>query len=262
MLIVLGCNQQVTYKKITYVAVSDSLYRPDSNYTRNFRQWKTVYEECLKNQLFPNAFYMGLQGKLHVGSITNISGQNVNGKITVLDTTHFQSMFSLFSVGGSSNCYSKMYLNKGLQNDFCSELKRLLTQSKQYQYLNNLIDTTQITFGITTLSDNSIFPDSLVSLLQRTTDTSLIEFKKLLLTPGNVLLTHDAIIFGFYSEFSLKEKLSVTDEKKFSKEQFFSLGNPGETASIKLLTDNHLQVLINKYYTVFGEFYQFKEAGE
>jgi hypothetical protein len=260
ILVATGCHRQVKARKITYVAVSDSTYDPDSNYTRNFSQWKKIYEECIKHQLFANAFYMGLQGKLNVGSITNISGQSVNGKISVLDTTHVKNIFSILSPLMISNCYSKIDLDNDLQNDFHSELGKILAQSKEYNYLNDLMDTTQMTFGITTLSDNAIVPDSLLSLLQRSTDTSLVEFKKLLLTPGNVLLTRDAIIFGFYSEFPLKTRLSAADENKFSREQFFTFGNPGETGSIKLLSNGHLQVLINKYYTVFGEFYSFKEV--
>ena len=260
VLISVGCNEGVKNKKIVYVAISDSSYRPDSSYEQSFLQWKKVYEECMNYKLFPNAIYMGLQGRINVGSINNKSVQNVNGKTGILDTTYSEKLFNLLSVIGTSNCYSKINLNKNLQNEFYYELKRVLNQLKQYQYLNKLIDTTQIIFRITTFSDNSILPDSLVSILQRTKDTSLLHFKKLLLTPGNALLVHDAIIFGFDSEFSVRKKLSIIDEKKFNNEVFFNLDNRNETGSIKLLPNHHLKFSINKYYTVFGEFYVFKEV--
>jgi hypothetical protein len=260
VLISVGCNQGVKNKKIVYVAISDSSYRHDSSYEQSFRQWKKVYEECMNYQLFPNAIYMGLQEKVSVGSINNKLAQNVNAGISVLDTTYSKNLFNLFSVIGTSNCYSKINLNKNLQNEFYSELKRVLNQLKQYQYLNDLIDTTQMTFRITTLLDNSILPDSLVSMLQRTKDTSLLHFKELLLTPGNALLIHDAMIFGFIGEFPVRKKLPAIDEKKFNDEVFFNFGNRDETGSIKLLPNYHLKVSINKYYTVFGEFYVFKEV--
>ncbi len=267
VLISFGCNEVVKNKKIVYEAVSDSLIKHSSNYEQDFNNyeqdfnyWKKTYEKCMGYQLFKNAIYMELQGRINVGSINNISATNINGKTTVIDTTFSKTFFDLISLIGASNCYSKINLNENLQNEFYSELKRFLSQSKQYEYLKELIDTNQIIFKITTFSDNSIRPDSLVSILQRTKDTSLLHFKELLLTPGNALLVHDAVIYGFACEFSLKKNLSISDEKKFMDEVFFDLGNQYEKGSIKLLNNNRLSVLINKYYTVFGEFYIFKEV--
>ena len=260
LLVSVACNEGVKNKKIVYVAISDSSYRPDSNYEQDYLQWKKVYEECMNYKLFRNAIYMGLQAKVNVGSINNKSAQNVNGKTSILDTTYSGKLFNLLAGISTTNCYSKINLNKDLQNKFLSELKDVLNQLKQDQYLNDLIDTTQIIFRITTLSDNSILPDSLVSLLQTTKDTSLLHFKELLLTPGNALLVHDALIFGFDCEFPLRKKLSITDEDKFKQEVFFNFGSRNETGSIKLLSNYNLKITINKYYTVFGEFYFFKEV--
>ena len=259
VLISVGCNEGVKNKKIVYVAISNSSYRHDSSYEQSFLQWKKVYEECMNYQLFTNAIYMGLQEKIYVGSISNKLAQNVNAGINVLDTTYSKNFFNLFSIIGTSNCYSKINVDKTLQNEFYSELKKVLNQLKQYQYLNDLIDTTQMAFRITTLSDNSILPDSLVSILQRTKDTSLLHFKELLLTPGNAVLIHVAMILGFDSNFPVRKKLSIIDEKKFNDEVFFNFGNRNETGSIKLLSNHHLKVSINKYYTVFGGFYAFRE---
>jgi hypothetical protein len=259
LIISLGCNEEVKNKKIVYIPISDSYYRHDSSYLQNFLQWKKVYEECMNYRLFPNAAYMGLQQQIHVGSINNKSAQNVNGQTSIVDTIYSRKLFNLFAVIGASNCYSKINLNKNLQNQFYSELKRVLNQLKQYSYLADLIDASQMTFTVTTIADNSILPDSLVSTLQRTKDTALLHFKELLLTPGNALLTHVAMIFGFESEFQLRKKLSIVEEKKFNDEVFFKFGNQIEGGSIKLLPNHHLKVSINKYYTVFGEFYVFKE---
>jgi len=260
VLISVGCHEGVKNKKIVYVAISGSSYRPDSSYEQNFLQWKKVYEDCMNYQLFPNAIYMGLQQRINVGSINNRSAQNVNGQTSIVDTIYSRKLFNLFAVIGASNCYSKINLNENLQNQFYSELKKGLNQLKQYSYLADLIDTSQMTFTVTTIADNSILPDSLVSTLQTTKDTSLLHFKRILLAPGNALLTHVTMIFGFESEFQLRKKLSITDEKKFNDEVFFNFDNRFETGNIKLLPNHHLKVHINKYYTVFGEFYAFKEV--
>src|SRR2546423_6297226 len=128
--VLLGCNEAIKNKKIVYEAVSDSLIKHDSNYEQNFLQWKKVYENCMGYQLFQNAFYMGLQGRINVGSINNISATNINGKTTIIDTTFSKIFFDLISFIGSSNCYSKINLTENLQNEFYSELKRFLSQSK------------------------------------------------------------------------------------------------------------------------------------
>jgi hypothetical protein len=132
-----------------YEAVSDSLIKHDSNYKQDFFYWKKVYEKCMGYQLFENAIYMGLQGP-NVGSVNNISATNINGKTTVIDTTFSKAFFDLISLLGASNCYSKINLTEILQNEFYAELKRFLSQSKQYEYLNELIDTNHIIFKITT----------------------------------------------------------------------------------------------------------------
>src|SRR5258708_38084784 len=102
VVISVGCNEGVKNKKITFVAISDGSYRHDSDYEQNFLQWKKVYEECMNYKLFPNAIYMGLQGRINVGSINNKSAQNVNGKTGILDTTYTEKLFNLLSVIGAS----------------------------------------------------------------------------------------------------------------------------------------------------------------
>lgn len=267
VLISAGCHEGVKTRKIVYEAISDSFYRGDNRYQESFNQWKKVYEGCMNYQLFSNAFYMGLQGRIHIGSINNKTAQNINARTNILDTSFSKKFFDLIAFIGASNCFSKINVTKDLQNEFYSELKRILYQSNQYQYLYEYIDTTQILFKIRDFSDNTIRPDSLVSILQRTKDTSLLHFKELLLTPGNALLVHDAIIDGFDCEFSLIKKLSPTDEKKYADGVFFNFDNRNinghivnERGSIKLLANHHLKVSIYKYYTVFAEFYVFREV--
>jgi hypothetical protein len=266
ILIAAGCKEPAKNKTIVYVPIGDSSFPHDNIYKEKFTKWKGVYEKCMNYQLFSNAAYLGLQRQINVGSINNKAAFNINGDITVIDTTFSSKFFDLVAFIGSSNCYTKINLTKSLQSEFTAELARALVQSNQYSYLNDLIDTAHIAFRITTLAENSIRPDSLASILQRTKDTSLLRFKELLVTPGNAILIRDAVIYGFYAEFALKKQLSSADREKFKKEVFFSLGNQGstrimkETGSIKLVGNDHLMIVINRYYTVFGEFYIFKET--
>ena len=258
-----GCHstpekEGIHFELVNADAANDSLSVHMADYREDFTQWKAVYKQCMHDTLFPDAFYLGLQTNLGIGSISNQIEQNINKQITVLDTSAKGNILDIIAVNNSANCFSKINLNKNLQDSFYNELIRSLKNSGEYKYLSDLVDTNQITFRISTLIDYSIRPDTLVHILQRTNDSSLLYFKQMLTTPGNVLLVRAGMIFGFYSEFHLKRKLSSEEVGKFKNEVNFKSGDHGENGSIKLLANQNLQVLINRNYTVFGQFYLFK----
>jgi hypothetical protein len=255
-----GCKTEAHKKTILFEVVSDSLYNGGDGYEIKYSEWKKRYEECLQSRLFQNAIYMGLQQNIHIGSISNQYATNINKQFSLFDTSNRKNIVNLLAVINNSNCYTKVNLSKDLQSDFYRELINNLKNSGEYQHLAEYIDSARINFKITTMADNSLRPDSLVSLLQRTKDTSLVQFRQLLLTPGNALLVRTAMILGFYCEFPLKRKFPSGDEAKFKNEVFFKIGDTGESCSIRLLPNQNIQVFINKYYTVFGQFFLFKES--
>jgi hypothetical protein len=175
-----------------------------------------------------------------------------------LDTSANGNIFDLLSVNNSANCFSKINLNKSLQDNFYIELMKNLKNAGEYKFIFDLVDTNQIVFKISTLIDYSLRPDSLISLLQRTKDSSLIYFRQILTTPGNGLLARVAMIFGFDAQFHLKRKLSAVEESKLKNEVFFKLGDHGENGNIQLLPDQNIKFVVNKNYIVFGEFYLFR----
>jgi hypothetical protein len=248
----------IQYELLSVGMVNDSLSAHQANYTEEFGHWKTVYTDCLHDSLFPDALYMGLQTRLWIGGISNRTTQNVSKQITVLDTSANGNILDILAINKSANCFSKINLTKSLQDSFYSELVRMLQSSGEYGYLAGLIDTSQITFKIGTLIDYSIRPDSLVSLLMRTQDSSLLEFRQILTTHGNALLIRAAMIFGFSSESGLKRKLTPAEEEKFKTGVYFQAGMHGETGKIKLFSSQNLQITISKNYTVFAQFTVFK----
>jgi hypothetical protein len=235
--------------------VIDSLSAHRANYKEDFSQWKAVYEQCIHDTLFPGAFYLGLQSGLGIGSVSNQIVQNLNGQITVLDTSGNRDILNIIAINKSANCFSKINLNRNLQDNFYSELIRNLRSSGSYAYLADAVDTNQIVFKISTLIDYAIRPDTLLSRLQTTKDSSLLYFRKILTTPGNALLARAAMIFGFSAEFHLKRRLTPAEENAFKNEVYFKQGDQVTNGSIRLMSDQSLQVAINKNYTVFGQFY-------
>jgi hypothetical protein len=247
------------YEQVDANKVTDSLSAHWANYKEDFTLWKTVYENCVHDSLFPDAFYLGLQTDLGIGSISNQIVQNINGKITVLDTTGNRDILNIIAINKSANCFSRINLNKNLQDSFYTELIRNLRASGDFAYLADAIDTSQIIFKITTLIDYGIRLDTLVSRLQHTRDSSLLYFSKMLTTPSNALLVRTAMIFGFLADLHLKRKLTPAEENSLKSEVYFKLGDQGANGGIRLLPDQNMQIVINKNYTVFGQFYLFRQ---
>jgi hypothetical protein len=250
---------QIHYQVLPAGPVVDSFSARQSDYKEDFLLWKNLYGQCMHDTLFPEAFYLGMGNKLGIGSISNRTALNVNREITVLDTSAKADIFDMLAVINSANCFSKINLNKNLQDSFYNELIRNLDSAGEYAYLSGLVDTSQILFNIGTLIDYTLRKDSLVSVLQRTKDSSLLYFRKILTTSGNALLVRVGMIFGFDAQFHLKRKLTPGESIKFKEEKFFTLGTHGEKGSIRMLPDQRLKVVVNKYYTVFGQFYVFSQ---
>jgi hypothetical protein len=262
-----GCNTttdktEMHYEVLSAGIINDSLSNHHPGYKDDLILWKTAYEHCMNDTLFHNAIYLGLQNKIGISSICNQTAQNLNKQITVLDTSANGNIFNILSVNNSANCFSKINLNKSLQDSLYIELIRNLKKAGEYSFLSNLVDTNQIVFKIGTMTDISLRPDSLVSLLQRTKDTSLIYFRQILTAPGNGLLARVVMILGFDAQFHLNRKLSAGESGSLKNQVFFLLGDYGERGSAQVLPNQDMKVVISKNYIVFGEFYVFNQTSQ
>ena len=251
---------ELQYEALNADVINDSLSIHLPGYKEDQNIWKTAYEHCMNDTLFHNAIYLGLQDKIGISSICSQKALNINKQISVLDTSANGNIFNILSVNNSANCFSKINLNKRLQDSFYVELIRNLRKAGVYSFLSNLIDTNQIVFKIGTMTDISLRPDSLVSLLQRTKDSSLIYFRQILTTPGNGLLARVAMVLDFDAQFHLKRKLSAGESDSLKNQVYFVLGDYGERGSAQMLPNQEIKVVINRNYIVFGEFYVFSQT--
>jgi len=254
-----SCNLAGKEKaKLTFVPVSDSLYRPNDDYQQTLLLWKNYYEQCINMKLFPDAFYLQLQNKVYIGSINNEHEIDVNQGIHILDTSNYKNLFNLLAILNSANCSATINLNNTLKREFYGEVLQALNTSTDYKSLAAVFDTGQMKIKTGSVYDNTLRTDSLINLLNRTHDTSLIRFKELLLMPENVLLAQTIEVFGFSAEFPLKSALSAIQKKQLTKEVLFNINNSNEMGSIMLLSNNNLRIQINKRYTVLGRFLKLK----
>ena len=253
-----GCREAGHVSKLSFETISDSLYKPAGNYKQSLIIWKDYYVHCMNQQLFPDAFYLQLQDSINIGTINNEHELDVNKGINILDTSNGKNIFNLLAVLNSSNCSDTINLNSDLKKEFYTEVIKTINASPEYKNLAAVLEPGQMKIVLGTVVSNTLRPDSLISLLNRTVDPSLIHFKELLLEPENVLLAQTIELIGFTAEFPVNGKLNDQQKKKFEKEVYFNTEPSIGNNSIVLLPDNHLRLLINKRFTVLGQFLKLK----
>jgi hypothetical protein len=257
LLIIGGCTTTTKPGKLKFESVTSSVYSPNEDYRQSLSQWKTYYQHCTNEQLFPDAFYLQLQDRVYIGSINNRQGIDINKGIILLDTSrHFENVFKLLSIQNAFNCYDTMTLVGNLRTSFYDEIINGLNVSPGYKSLAMKIDSSEMKVRINTLYTIELIPEKMIELFNTTKDTSLIRFKELLLRPGNVLLAESVEILGFSADFPLKIKLSSTEEQQLTKGVNFRLTNSTDNASLILLANDNLRMQLNKRYTVLGRFMQ------
>jgi hypothetical protein len=255
-----SCNMNTKEKtNLSFVSISDSLYKSNDEYKQNLAVFKNYYEKCANEQLYPDVFYLELQKKMYIGSINNEHELVVNKGINVLDTSNGKNVFDLLAVISSSNCSDTISLNSNMRKVIYADVVAALNTLPEYKNLSAIIDTVQMKLRIGTVYNSTLRSDSLISLLNRTQDSSLIQYRQLLLTPGNALLAQTIDVMGFSAEFPLKGKLSGLQKKQLGKEVYVNPEGATEYGSILLLPNNNLRIQINKRYTVLGRFLQLRE---
>ncbi|MDB5279633.1 MAG: hypothetical protein JWR61_4588 [Ferruginibacter sp.] len=256
-----GCNSgndNNKYQNLKFESVSDSVYQPDENYKQGLATWKQYYEHCMNQPIFADAFYLQLQDKINIGSINNEHATDITKGLKILDTANNQNLFHLLAIMNSANCSDTLPLSNHLRKDFYAEITELLSMSPEYKGLPAIFDSTKMNIRVGTLYYDALRPDTLISTLNRTTDSSLIRYKELLLRPENVLLAQTVDMIGFSAAFPLKSKLTNEQETALKKGVSFSLNSSNDKVSLALLSNNTIRMQVNKRYTVLGKFLKLK----
>jgi len=256
-IVVSGCKSTPKSPKLEFETVNSDAYSPNDDYKQALSQWKSYYQHCTNEPLFPDAFYLQLQDQIYIGSINSRQGIDINKGTVLLDTgRHFANVFKLLSIQNAFNCYDTMTLAGNLKKSFYKEVVECLNASPGYKGLTTAIDTTRMKVRVSTLYTIELIPAKLIELFSTTKDTSLIRFKELLLKPGNVLLSETVEVLGFAADFPLRTNLPREQQAQFMKGVYFNLDGSNDNASLILLANNNLRIQLNKRFTVLGKFLQ------
>ena len=125
-----SCNMNTKEKtKLSFVTVSDSVYKSSDEYKQNLSVFKKYYEKCANEQLYPDVFYLELQRKMYIGSINSEHELVVNKGINVLDTSNGKNIFDLLQM--SVDEALEFFADK---NDIARKIKPLQDVGQQAQF--------------------------------------------------------------------------------------------------------------------------------
>jgi hypothetical protein len=253
-----ACTEKKKQSSLHFETVNDSLYKPDDNYKQGLAIWKQYYEHCMNQPLFADAFFLQLQDKINIGSINNAQATDITRGLKILDTANNQNLFHLLAIMNSANCSDTIQLSSHLRKDFYSEITKLLNAPGGYNSLVASLDSTQLSVRAGAIYYDALRPDTLINMLNRSSDSSLIQYKELLLAPENVLLAQTVDMIGFSAELPLKVKLASELDIQLKKGISYNLNSSNDKINIVLLPNNKLRMQINKRYTVLGKFLKLK----
>lgn len=243
--------------KYSFETISDSVYKPTEEYAHSLTIWKAYYEKCMNENLFPSAFYLQLRNNINIGSINNAQEINVNKQTPILDTSNNKNIFNILTLVKWDNCGDTIQLNEKLRADFFVEVINVLNKTK-FKGLILMMDAKQMSVTPKSMAIGKLMSDSVINLLNTTKDSAILNYKALLLKPGNALLAETVELLGFDADFTLQKELSQKDKNLLSKEQFITLNPTNDKISISLKPNNSIHIQINKRFAVLGGFVTLK----
>ncbi len=247
---------------LVFEELPSASYTPGIAYTNDLRSWKKYYESCFKTNLFANAFYLGLQDRVYIGSINSSHKTDVSKGINVLDTSRGKNIFNLMYIIQSQRCGETMELTQQLRSDFFKEVDSALATDARYAKLLSLADTGAMSIIPGSMYNNSFIEERLSSTLDSTKDPLLLRYKTLVVQPGNAMLAETVELMGFQAEMGLKRKLSPAEQERWNGQATIDNDFSKIIGKVAISADGYVTIQVNKRYTIFGKFVQVKDGSK
>jgi len=209
-----------------------------------------VHDSCMGSSYAANAIFMRTRDTFLIGSIVDMRTMKVVSHLPLFtDSTNFFSSIYTFE---TTPCYQKTLVN--IPIDSFMNWKDLFELDTANNNINHELieaiknsDKTEIETGSWITMEMT---DALGKILDTTTNPTLLEYKKALLTPGNMILVRSSAIsditFYFHTEKPLPDDLTtkllnrpVSIQQAFFKSQLFYI----DKRTFKLTLTGFFQML-------------------
>jgi len=211
-----------------------------------------VHDSCMGSSYAANAVFMKTRDTFFTGCIVNMKTMKVVDKFPAFDSSpNFSSVF----VFETKPCYERSTINMPMDTFMNNQMlfKIDSTNDKINMELIDAIKNSGRTEIETGSWVNMEVTDALAKILDTTTDARLAEYKKALLTPGNMILIRSSavtdITFYFHTQKPFSDELTnkllnrpVSIEQPFFKAQLFYIDK------------NTLKITLNGFFQMIGQF--------
>jgi len=254
----LRCNESAK-KTIHFIPISENEFNAvaDTSFASpHGKVWderKRIHDSCMGGSHAANAIFMRTRDTFRLGSIVDMKTMKIIDDFDLLnDSSNY--FFSAFTFDTKPCCERRTlnipaasFLNHGFLFTIDS------SNPKINKELIGAVQNSRLTEIETGSWLNMELTDALGKILDTTTDESLLEYKKALLTPGNMILVRSSSITEI-SVYFHTEKLLPGDLKNKLLTKPVSVGQPYFRAQLFYIDDKSFELNLNGFFQVVGQF--------
>lgn len=225
------------------------------------KMWDKIYRECIKADVWKDAYYFGPTNTISLGSITDKKHESI---IRTIDTTVFTTaeINRMFKQGVPATCDYIQELTMDINAMLNSEISITAPGSSD---INAELKTAITNYKKTTVKIDGWQRDELLTgvladILDETNDTRKMKYRKDLLAEGNLVLVRVAKINGFTSEITTRTDISATLEAKLKEGVIAKVGNTGAEAKFEYVNKTTIRITSKSEFYVFGQYMKAKKV--
>jgi hypothetical protein len=255
----LCCCNQSRKQTIRFIPVSENEFNSmaDSSFAiphgKIWDERKRVHDSCMGSSYAANAIFMRNRDTFLIGSIVDMKTMKTIKNFGHSDdpSSYFLSLFTV----EAKPCYERRPLTIPIDSFLNHSFLFIIdcSNAKLNKELIEAVQNSRLTEIETGSWLNMELTDALGKILDTTTDESLLEYKKALLTPGNMILVRSSSIteLSFYFH---TQNLLPGDLKNKLLTKPVSFVQPYFSAQLFYIDDKSFELKLNGFFQIVGQF--------
>lgn len=254
-----GCGTGSNRQHLVFKPINENEfnYPADSSFAmphgKIWEERKKIHDSCMGSSYAANAVFMRSRDTFFLASIVDMKTMKA---VKDFDPRRFTGNFSSSAFSFTTKpCYERRPLDipvdSLMNNSFV--LKVDSSNEKTNTELMNAIKNSVFTEVETGSWLNMELTDAWGRILDTTTNAELLEYKKLLLTPGNMILVRSSSITEISFYFHTKTPMSASLLNKL-REKPVVIGQPYLKLQLFYLDNSSFQLKLNGVFQMVGQF--------
>ena len=258
-----ACNESSKEKVLVFKPLETTQFNfsADSTFVPpNGEAWEArrkSHDSCMGEAFAANAIFLKTTDTFRLGCIMNMQTLKVVKNLNLFSLP--PNMFGIVANFMTKPCYEKMHINAS-PSTFMNHKITLAVDSvdaRINEELTNIFNNTPALDMETGSWVNFELMDGFGKMLDTTTNTELIEYKKILTDSSNMVLIRSSSITDI-SFYITPDKISGELLKVLAQKPVASINNSKFKAKLYLINNNSLKVVMNGNFQVMGQFMQAK----